>query len=357
MIELRAPSVVWHREWLDFLGRYGTDGHIPGAYAFGVDLHRLADPQVFQDWVQRLLAAEAGVGMPDGWVPASSRWVVRDGEIVGVTSLRHELNDHLLKVEGGHIGYAVAPDARGQGVAGQALRLTLAEAARMGINPVLVTCAEDNTASARVIERAGGVLEDVRDGTRRHWITLPDVPIGYAARPLSQRPLLGRLVTLALASAAEVEAMHAAGVAGSTDPRRCLPEWAAGFPRQDDLDGTVVGGVPEGTPGREWGTRLVIRRSDNLVVGTLGFYGPPDPADPHRHVELGFGLVESARGQGLITDALRLAAPAAQASGATVTAHTAYDNVPSRKALLRAGFRETGERNEAGELRLVRPRG
>lgn len=154
MIELRAPSVLWHREWLDFLGRYGTDGHIPGAYAFGVDLHRLADPQVFQDWVQRLLAAEAGVGVPDGWVPASSRWVVRYGEIVGVTSLRHELNDHLLKVEGGHIGYAVAPDARGQGVAGEALRLTLAEAARMGINPVLVTCDETNLASARVIERA-----------------------------------------------------------------------------------------------------------------------------------------------------------------------------------------------------------
>lgn len=40
---------------------------------------------------------------------------------------------------------------------------------------MLVTCDETNTASASVIERCGGVLEDVRaleDGTakRRYWI-------------------------------------------------------------------------------------------------------------------------------------------------------------------------------------------
>lgn len=118
-----------------------------------------------------------------------------------------------------------------------------------------------------------------------------------------------------------------------------------------------MGAVGAGGPGAEWGTRLIVARRDNLVVGTLGFYGPPDPADRDQRVEIGFGLVESARGLGLITDALRLAVPAAEASGASVQAHTAYVNVPSRKALLRAGFRETGERNAGGDLRLVRPRG
>jgi len=41
---------------------------------------------------------------------------------------------------------------------------------------VLVTCDDGNVASARTIEKAGGVLEDVRDTelghTRRYWITL-----------------------------------------------------------------------------------------------------------------------------------------------------------------------------------------
>ena len=365
MIELRRPDVGLHREWLDFMDRYSAEpAHIPGA-SVDADLGALADPGAFAAWVQRLLDAEGGQGVRDGWVAASARWVVRNGEIVGVIALRHELNDHLLHVEGGHIGYAVAPHARRQGVASEALRLALLDAAGMGINPVLVTCDDDNVASAGVIEKAGGVLEDVRDGTRRYWITLPDTPIGYAARPLSTRPLLGRLVALPLASASEVAAMHAAGVAGRLDPARRLAHWADGFPRQDDLDGAPLvddapppGGDDGGDqrPGREWGTRLIVRRADGLVVGTIGFYGPPDPADPAGVVEVGYGLVESARGQGLITDALRLAVPAAECSGATVTAHTAYDNTPSRKALVRAGFHETGECNAEGEPRFVRPR-
>jgi predicted acetyltransferase len=41
---------------------------------------------------------------------------------------------------------------------------------------VLITCAVDNTASVKTIERHGGVLEDVRDtelGTaRRYWIKI-----------------------------------------------------------------------------------------------------------------------------------------------------------------------------------------
>jgi predicted acetyltransferase len=37
---------------------------------------------------------------------------------------------------------------------------------------VLVTCDDDNVASARVIERNGGVLEDVRNGKRRYWVEL-----------------------------------------------------------------------------------------------------------------------------------------------------------------------------------------
>ena len=53
----------------------------------------------------------------------------------------------------------------------QALVIARAE----GVARVLVTCDDDNIASATIIERAGGVLQDVRlapDGThkRRYWI-------------------------------------------------------------------------------------------------------------------------------------------------------------------------------------------
>ena len=356
-LELVSPDVTLHREWLDFLARWGA-GHVPGSGIPADELALMADPDVFARMVGALADQERAIGLADDRVPASTRWIRRDGEVVGTISLRHELNDYLLHVEGGHIGYGVAPQARRQGVASGALRMVLAEAATLGINPVLLTCDEDNLGSRRTIEGAGGVYEGSREGSRRYWITIPDTPLGYAVRPLSERPLLGRLVTLRLPSHAEIAAIRAAGPEGRADPSALRPDWAPGFPRQDDVDGCSVAGPgpAEGDPARAWGPRLVVRRSDGLVVGTLGFYGPPDPSDPDRTVEIGYGLVESARGQGLVTDALRLAVPAAEASGATLQAHAAYDNIASRAALRRAGFRETGERNALGELRLVRPR-
>ena len=46
----------------------------------------------------------------------------------------------------------------------------------LGLRKVLVICGDSNLASARVIEKAGGVLEDVRETelglTRRYRITL-----------------------------------------------------------------------------------------------------------------------------------------------------------------------------------------
>ena len=85
-------------------------------------------------------------------------------------SLRHELNNHLRR-DGSHIGYAVRPSARGRGVATAALGLVLEECRNRGIDPVLVTCHDGNTASARTIEHQGGVLEEVQGGIRRYWIS------------------------------------------------------------------------------------------------------------------------------------------------------------------------------------------
>jgi predicted acetyltransferase len=113
------------------------------------------------DYLARLSAQARGADLAPGRVPATFLVAVVDGTIVGRASIRHELNDFLLHF-GGHIGYCVRPEFRRRGYATEILSQSLVVARSLGVEPVLVTCDEDNVASAAIIERAGGVLEDIR---------------------------------------------------------------------------------------------------------------------------------------------------------------------------------------------------
>jgi predicted acetyltransferase len=229
MLELIRPDAGLHREWLDFLADYDRPGLDGGSVSDDL-LPVMGDPGVFRTWVEQVRAREHGRELPEGRVSSTSRWALRDGEIVGVIDLRHELTD-LLLAWGGHIGYAVRVCARRQGVATEMLRQTLAVATRLGINPVLVTCDEDNVGSRRTIKGAGGVYDGSVEGKRRYWITAADTPIGYAARPLGLDPLRGRLVDPAVAlTRADRRDPCGRLCRARADPSALRPDWAPGVP-------------------------------------------------------------------------------------------------------------------------------
>ena len=89
---------------------------------------------------------------------------------------------------------------------------------------------------------------------------------------------------------------------------------------------------------REFGFFLVVRRHDDLVVGEIGFVGPPKDGA----VTIGYAVVPSARRQGYATEAIGAVAgwALAQDGVGEVRAQTRPDNEPSVRALLRAGFQE-----------------
>ena len=115
-----------------------------------------------------------GVDLPEGNVPSTLLVAEVGRELVGRASVRFALNDWLLAY-GGHIGYGVVPAWRRRGCATEILRQALVVARAGGVDRCLLTCDDGNVGSATVIERCGGVLEDVvpdEDGRplRRYWI-------------------------------------------------------------------------------------------------------------------------------------------------------------------------------------------
>lgn len=173
MPQLIAPDVRIHGSFLDAMKEFveeGTDersllAHEMAEYA--ATWHR---PEVFAGYVDRL-NAEPLEETPriEGWVPNTTLWYVEGDTFLGRLAIRHRLNPFLHEL-GGHIGYAVRPTARRQGHATAMLVGALPVARRIGIESVLVTCDTTNTASRKVIEGAGGVLEDQRGGKLRFWI-------------------------------------------------------------------------------------------------------------------------------------------------------------------------------------------
>ena len=90
--------------------------------------------------------------------------------------------------------------------------------------------------------------------------------------------------------------------AGMLAGRRRL-SWHRDYPRKEDQDAAAM--VKAGDPDASWGPRHIVRSFDGLVVGSIGFFGAPAPGpDDVPEAEVGFGLVEDARGHGAVSEAL-----------------------------------------------------
>jgi RimJ/RimL family protein N-acetyltransferase len=86
-----------------------------------------------------------------------------------------------------------------------------------------------------------------------------------------------------------------------------------------------------------FGMYLLVRRSDGLAIGDMGFHRPPKDGV----TEIGFGLAQSARGHGYATEAATALSrwALAQDGVSRVVARTDPGNVGSQNVLTRAGFR------------------
>lgn len=174
-VQLIRPTTDLFETWAEAVSEFG-DGHIDGS---GLTAPVTPDRATLDALIEKAAQiADTSAALPDGFVHNDLYWIVDEGEVIGFLSFRHELNEWLREV-GGHIGYAVRESRRRRGYASAALALGLGRAREIGLDRVLITCDDDNIASARTIERAGGVLQDVSDQSarghallRRYWVQL-----------------------------------------------------------------------------------------------------------------------------------------------------------------------------------------
>lgn len=129
------------------------------------------DHEDFENYLNQL-AQEA-----QAEVPGSVFFLLDEAEdrLLGAVHLRHRLNAELLAL-GGHIGYGIRPSERCKGYASQLLALTLEKCQQLGLRRVMISCDKSNLASAKVIIKNGGQLEnEVVDAKgvlkQRYWVT------------------------------------------------------------------------------------------------------------------------------------------------------------------------------------------
>lgn len=163
-MRLVQPSPEYLPGYVAALERGWSFDNLRGAVAAAEELAKIKEDPI--EFVASLENRQGGgtVTLPDGSkvprIPGFRRWMW-DGEFAGSIGLRWQhataaLPEYCL----GHVGYAVVPWKQGLGYATQALIAILADAKSVGLPYLEITTDAENLASQRVIQKAGGVLQE-----------------------------------------------------------------------------------------------------------------------------------------------------------------------------------------------------
>lgn len=114
----------------------------------------------YSDWVDKI-QRNASVG-DEEWGKSLLYLCFDNNKLIGLLSIRYELPENLVEVYG-HIGYGVRPFERNKGHATTMLDYALSVCKEKGMDKALLGCYKDNLASAKTIQKNGGVLVEEND--------------------------------------------------------------------------------------------------------------------------------------------------------------------------------------------------
>lgn len=124
----------------------------------------------FKEWLAESNSLSRGKELIDGWkVPTTIYWLFVEDKPVGMGKIRHFLTEQL-KEEGGHIGYVIRPTQRKKGYGNLILSELMIQAAKMGLERILLTIRKDNSYSLKVALANKGKI--IRDNKKRYYLEI-----------------------------------------------------------------------------------------------------------------------------------------------------------------------------------------
>lgn len=172
-LKLVFPTEEFEEEWKSIIKEFGAFNEKVKPFALKGPIDN------YERYLENARRYSKGDEIEKGRVPADVFFLVHEGDkrILGAIDIRYGLNEYLFGV-GGNIGYSVRPSERQKGYATEILKLGLEICKEKGMDKVLITCNKRNVASAKVIIKNGGVLEnEIPDGdeiVQRFWIEIED---------------------------------------------------------------------------------------------------------------------------------------------------------------------------------------
>lgn len=178
-MKLKEVELNDQKEIMEMYKEYMVAELIPGIDRFeGIRDFEKIDTLTFEEWIADLEKNKDEKNMPASYSPHTLYLAINDDdELVGAIGLRWKEVPALMTF-GGLIGYSIRPSQRGKGYASEMLSLALDKFKSANINNVLITCKDFNIASKKVIEKNGGIFENVYknddDGYNylRYWIKI-----------------------------------------------------------------------------------------------------------------------------------------------------------------------------------------
>ena len=149
-MKLVTPSAVYQQSYLDYIAELGNEERYP----FPLDF----DHHDFSQMLTRIEGFASGESLPDGYVQSSTFWLIDNEQIVGVTNIRHRLND-AIKHCGGHIGIGIRPSQRGKGIGRELMQMSINYLQQLNVRSIHIHCYKQNLASSKMIQACAGRLD------------------------------------------------------------------------------------------------------------------------------------------------------------------------------------------------------